>query len=786
MMQWGKLGQQDTMEVGVDEKAHLESPYLHLEYDLRQGRWSLFAAQSTPIVLHATAGVSWQRSVTLASALQYTRHVSSTASVTPGPVGEQLVVTGMDVAQQIHMETRLTLLSDCPGAVCEVSLTNASSQPLEIAYAEPLRALLNERAGCFFGAVRVHSRVHRVLRHGYLYSDPGEVVDIAWQGRRDLTSYWHAAFYIPASRETLVVGYLDNRHAEGQILAAWDMSRVWHHGLPSFDLTARSLYHQAFVLPPGGRISSGRCLLLLAPEPFTGLETYADLCGRLHRVRLNPIIHGWCSWFYTHMHATEEEQLRNATFIAQHLKPYGMEWVQIDDGYQRTFGDWEANDLYPHGMPWLAEEIRTLGLKPGIWIAPYAVAEDSTLVQQHPEWLAHDAAGTLQRTASTRATYILDITHPGAQQWLRELCTTITQIWGYEFIKIDFVEWTLLAIARYYDPTLSRAQVYRLGFEIMRAAVGPRCHLLDCGPGPVSVGLLDSMRIEQDLPQPTWEHYTKYQSSTAPAMAKRYYFHKRTWINDADHICLAMLPISQAQAVASLIALSGGTMISGDRLHALDAARLDILKQVFPTYGEAARPLDLFDTARPTLFVLPVCRDFGTWWLVGYFNWDETAEVTRALDLSVLGLDGDTPYLVYEFWTQRLLTDTHSHMALRFPPGSVHLLAVREKLGRPQVLSTDRHYTQGAVELTQVYWDAARSTLSGVGLGAPGMSWTLALYVPEGFRWDADRHQIMSSPPAVSVVSYTEHILQVQLHFSNTDRVPWAFTFTIAPPLGTT
>ena len=31
--------------------------------------------------------------------------------------------------------------------------------------------------------------------------------------------------------------------------------------------------------------------------------------------------------------------------------------------------------------------------------------------------------------------------------------------------------------------------------EIMREAIGPHRHLLDCGPGPVTVGLLDSMRI---------------------------------------------------------------------------------------------------------------------------------------------------------------------------------------------------------------------------------------------------------------------------------------------------
>ena len=132
----------------------------------------------------------------------------------------------------------------------------------------------------------------------------------------------------------------------------------------------------------------GRCLVLLAPDPFIGLEEYAALCGRLHHVQLKPILHGWCSWFYARIQATEAEQLRNAAFIAQHLKPYGMQWVQIDDGYQRAFGGWEANELYPHGMAWLATEIRRLGLQPGIWLAPYAVSEHASLVQTHPEWLA--------------------------------------------------------------------------------------------------------------------------------------------------------------------------------------------------------------------------------------------------------------------------------------------------------------------------------------------------------------------------------------------------------------
>jgi hypothetical protein len=709
--------------------------------------------------------------------MRYRRHSAVTTATVSGIAGTQLVMSCRDTRQQVDLEWRFTLLHDRPGALLELVLTNVSPYDLVLQATEPLRALLDERAGCFFGAERVHSRVHRVLRHGYLYADPGDVIDIAWQGRREVTSHWNIAFYIPATQATLVVGYLDNRQAEGHILAEWDMSRVWHRGLPAFDLTARSLYHRAFVVPPGCRVSSGCCLVLLAPDPYTGLEDYAAMYGRLHNVRLNPIINGWCSWPYTHLQATEDEQLRNAVFIARHLKSSGLEWVQIDDGYQRAFGDWEGNHLYPHGMQWLAAEIRRLGLKPGIWVAPYAIDEHAAIVQQHPEWLAHDASGNVQVTASTRARYILDITHPGAQQWLRQLFEKLAQEWGYDFIKIDFVAWTLLAIERYYDPTISRAQAYRLGFEIMRTAIGPHRHLLDCGPGPETVGLLDSMRIEQDLPRLTWEQYTKYGNSTAPAVAKRYYFHQRTWINDADHVGLALLTLPQAEAVASLIALSGGTVISGDRLYALDDARLTILKKILPAYGQTARPLDLFDTARPELFALHIQTAWGTWWLVGYFHWQEDAEARREFALSRLGVDPQKPYLVYTFWPQRLLAETSDRVPLQFAPASVHLLTIHEKRGVPQVLSTDRHYTQGALELDDVHWDAAQATLSGIALGAPGLSWTLTIYVPEGFTWDPGQTIPRQADYTIAVRAEGRNLVRIQFTFVGTDRVPWSVLF---------
>src|SRR5262249_30603953 len=204
---------------------------------------------------------------------------------------------------------------------------------------------------------------------------------------------------------------------------------------------------------------------------------------------------------------------------------------------------------------------------------------------------------------------------------------------------------------RYYDPAVSQAAAYRLGAKIIREGIGPDCHLLDCGPMNHTVGLLDSARIEQDLPRLTWEQYTGNSNSNGPAMAKRYYFNRKTWINDADHLGLALLTLPQSRAAASIIALSGGTMISGDRLVDLDADRVEILRKVFPSFGVAARPVDLFDADRPEIFELPIKTKFGEWSVVALFDYAK-ATLRKSVALDRLRLPKAEGYVAFEFWNQ--------------------------------------------------------------------------------------------------------------------------------------
>src|SRR5262249_17915408 len=149
--------------------------------------------------------------------------------------------------------------------------------------------------------------------------------------------------------------------------------------------------------------------------------------------------------------------------------------------------------------------------------------------------------------------------------------------------------------------------------------------------------------------------------------------------------------------------LSGGTMIAGDQLYDLDDARMDILKRVFPSSGKCARPLDLFETTQPALFVAPFTNAAGTWKVVGVFNWNDTT-VTRRLTHAQIGFQPEKPWLAFDFWNESLAADGNHDIVLEQAPRSVNLLAIRQQTGAPQFVGTNRHVTQGTVEVTTLRW----------------------------------------------------------------------------------
>ena len=149
-------------------------------------------------------------------------------------------------------------------------------------------------------------------------------------------------------------------------------------------------------LEPGQSLGSERIMASLSSDYHAQLESYGKTIRTLHHARVSaPTPIGWWSWTAYYFGITEGAALTNAEFLAAHLKDLGYNFFHIDEGYQYARGDYTSLVEYkfPHGMKQLEDKVSGLGLTPGIWTAPFEVAERSSIYLNHKDWLVHNAKG---------------------------------------------------------------------------------------------------------------------------------------------------------------------------------------------------------------------------------------------------------------------------------------------------------------------------------------------------------------------------------------------------------
>jgi hypothetical protein len=289
------------------------------------------------------------------------------------------------------------------------------------------------------------------------------------------------------------------------------------------------------------------------------------------------------------------------------------------------------------------------------------------------------------------------------------------------------------------------------------------------------------MRIELDInygfADAAWNTYFIDPACSASAAAKRYYFHKRTRINDADHVCLDLLSDQQAEAAATIIAMSGGNMISGDRLTQLDPHKLGMLQRITPASGEAAFPVDLFDDRMQSVFALHVKRPFAEWVVASFFNPDLTRTVEKKISLERFRLEPDKTYLAYDFWKNQFLGEVTHEIKVAVQPGSVTLISLHEKSGKPQFVSTDRHVLQGALELAEMHWNEDTKTLSGLSTGPLNTAHNVFVYVPGDHPWTWGGYVLFRDYGSYSLKLVDANIIRVRVDFSKSEQVNWEIKY---------
>lgn len=444
-----------------------------------------------------------------------------------------------------------------------------------------------------------------------------------------------------------------------------------------------------------------------------------------YRVWDKPVV-GWCSWFAYLDRIADDNVKHAADVLAETLKPYGLEYLQIDDGYQKTPVGWPdtwltANEKFPLGLQNLSEYIKSKGLRPGIWTNT-SVRQDIMAAANSSLFVRDE----LDKPYNSRwIGYAMDGNNPAAiDQLIRPVYKGLRGM-GWEYFKVDALRHLRYEGYNSHQSYFTRrkidpVQAYRNVAQAIRSEIGRDNFMLGCwGIRPELIGIIDGCRIGGD-------------GFSLAGMAQYNSFNNLIWRNDPDHIELSD---TEAYRSCMVTSLTGSLFMLTDKpdryktdwveaarrsipvlftlpgqLYDVDPSRSMYLDRVeSEVSGSGER---LFDASRISpydLFLLEVNRLFENWVLLGRVG--ESSPFIRFRDL---GLDPEKEYLVFEFWTKTF----RGSFTGGFEPGTIdpkfrcQLFCVRERQNHPQLIATSRHITCGSYELATLSW--FDKSLSGV------------------------------------------------------------------------
>lgn len=370
------------------------------------------------------------------------------------------------------------------------------------------------------------------------------------------------------------------------------------------------------------------------------------------------------------------------------------------------------------------------------------------------------------RTVKFGGERVIDFSNPLSVKLERE--RALTTFKGQEGMtgrsEMDFSDWWDKWPGQF-DPYISALEAYRAGGAPWREAMdslAPRM-VIRSNMAPVDhfYGLVDIVRVSEDADQGYEDKesamsesvFTGLFGETVSGSAIRFFYNGRVFWNDGDgfHIYKFSAPhgkvgsydYGQAKVVSNFRAISGNTLLLSDALNEkYPDNRIELLKRISPVTMDVAYPVDLFVRKPARVWNMPIERPFGKWCIVGVFNYtNKTSQETNVYDFTTkldaakdLRLDPNKEYIVYEFWTRKLIgTFKGSFVTRPLNPYDCDIYSIVEKLDHPVLVSTSRNIRQMAVDIKDFSYDVSQRTLRGVSRAVADDPYQLRIYVPEGF-----------------------------------------------------
>ncbi|QJD87098.1 alpha-galactosidase [Cohnella herbarum] len=462
------------------------------------------------------------------------------------------------------------------------------------------------------------------------------------------------------------------------------------------------------------------------------------------RPNLQPIS-GWSSWEAFAQGVSAEDIERTTAFLEAHFKDYGMEYVQIDDGYQsevippdgegKIADAWlYTNERFPNGHEEIAGEFRNRGFKAGIWTS--AMVTNREFAELHRDHFEKDSNGdplygpwifyVLKGNPEALAEHVAPF-----YQALREQ--------GYEYFKTDQIRHYLFdglhnAVNDGLITSEEASNQLREYLRCAREAIGDDSYFLVCwGVLTEAVGLVDACRIAGDS-NASWTAVCKQMVESA----RWFHTQRILYLNDPDYVCVRT-DEAWGRSLLSLVSLSGGLLMLSDKTELYDQSRIHAIQRCFPSLStvtgetgplDATYPLDLslpqapqgtIDEAfaRALLGLDPDSRDphptaslwsihFDTpsrrWCVAGRFAVVPLEEAK--LELQALALAPNDEYHAFDFWKQRYIGKITKSIRLEaLELGHCQIVGLYKAEDRPQLIGSSRHVSMDAVSVQDERWE---------------------------------------------------------------------------------
>ena len=223
-------------------------------------------------------------------------------------------------------------------------------------------------------------------------------------------------------------------------------------------------------------------------------------CWKLHNYMHNraprkamPMLYN--TWLCRFDNLDYDVLIRQAELAAQ----LGIEYYLIDAGWfgkgaawSLSVGDWKENmtgALYGKMID-VANKVRSLGMKFGLWLEPERAVPTADNVRDYPQYY-------LKGGTEEEPYYFLDFGNDEARQWMLDIVFGLIDHYGIEYIKDDY------NADLFYDPKHTSFMDYHAGHAKFIKAIRdryPNIYLTNCGSGGIRLDLNSYMLFDSAWP----------------------------------------------------------------------------------------------------------------------------------------------------------------------------------------------------------------------------------------------------------------------------------------------